>query len=206
MRKTRLLFEDALSESQLFSGTETNHLLWSFKTFKRGEIISETQNGIACVGLIISGAVDVTSPYEGSVSVAKKGAEFGICNIFVKEQMPTVMKARVVSTVAFMPKESFADLLARDSALMYRYVRLCNQKMIYLAEKLQLMSVANSETRLWLWLLQKNENGVVAPNLPKDELAKQLCMSRASLFRAISKLEAKGKIELAGSTFIIKEI
>lgn len=198
------LLERAFLISELFKGfSPSRH--WVIKSFKRGEIVSEVQQGIGCVGLVISGSIEVANSYDGSVSIAKPGSEFGICNIFVSEKMPTTLKARVSCKVAFIPKETFAEMLAKDNAMMYRYVRLCNEKMVYLAQRLQLMSINGTEKRLWLWLLQRSEGGVVAPSIPKDELAKQLGMSRASLFRAIAKLENEGKISLAGNSFIINK-
>ena len=61
--------------------------------------------------------------------------------------MPTVLTAKTACLVAYIPKERFAGRLSSDSVLMYRYVRLCNEKMIYLADKLRLMSIPGCEAR-----------------------------------------------------------
>ncbi len=201
----RQLVENVLKESELFAGADISSCMGQMvKTFKRGEEISEVQNGFDCVGVILSGSASVSSHGGGSVSISRSGAEFGICNIFVSESMPTTLKARVQTKVLFIPKDEFARLLASDSSLMYRYIKLCNEKMVYLAKRLRLISVSGSVSRLAVWL-DMNCDGAQAKIISKDEWARQLCLSRASLFRAISKLEDDGIITALTDKIIIKD-
>ena len=194
----------ALSYSELFRGVDPSAIRGSFiLEFKRGDPVSEVQNGVECVGVIISGGIAVESGEGSSVSVMKRGGEFGICNIFVRENMPTKLKARVGSRVLFIPKEEFARLLGVDSGLMYRYVRLCNEKMLYLAERLRLISIPDCTERLLYYLSAKAVDGRLKLNVPKDELARQLGISRSSLFRAMNRLEAEGKIAVNQSVIAI---
>lgn len=202
----RQLIENVLNESELFAGTDISSCMGQMvKTFKRGEEISEVQNGFDCVGVILSGSASVSSHGGGSVSISRSGAEFGICNIFVSESMPTTLKARVQTKVLFIPKDEFARLLASDSSLMYRYIKLCNEKMVYLAKRLRLISVSGSVSRLAVWLDMNSINNE-AKIISKDEWARQLCLSRASLFRAISKLEDDGIITALTDKVIIKDV
>ncbi len=189
----------ALESSELFSGLDPSALRGSFtEDFRRGDPVSENRNGTDCVGVLISGSLGVEANEGSSVSVMKRGGEFGICNVFVRESMPTKIWARVQSKVLFIPKEEFARLLAEDAGLMYRYVRLCNEKMIYLARRLRLISISDCTERLLYYLSTAAENGAVLLRIPKDELARQLGISRSSLFRALSSLEAAGKISVSG--------
>ena len=189
---------EALGCSELFRGISPSALKSSFiLSFRRGEAVSETQNGIDCVGVVISGSLTVSAGAGSSVSVMKKGGEFGICNIFVREKMPTDLRARVRAEVLFMPKEDFARLLAADSGLMYRYVRLCNEKMLYLAERLSLLSATDCTERLWLYLKMTAEDGSVNLAASKDEIARRIGISRSSLFRAIKSLTDSGRIAVS---------
>lgn len=203
------LLQRALNHSSLFEGvsaTTTGFLSkWQIKDFRRGDIISELQNGIDCVGLMLRGSAEVSPRCESAVSVLTSGCEFGICNIFVRREMPTVITAKTHCKAAFIPKDEFARLLERDSVLMYRYIRLCNQKMIYLADKLRLMSISGCDARLAYWLKTNQSGGTVRIRCSKDELARQLGMSRASLFRAIAALEKDGIICIMGETIVIND-
>ncbi len=198
----REMLKKALEISSLFEGLgfEEN---WFFRDFKREDIISEEQNGVACIGLILRGSAKVAPGEQGAVSTIGRGAEFGICNIFVREDMPTRLTARTALKAAFLPKDVFAGLLGENRVLMYRYIRLCNQKMLYLAGKLRLMSISDSTERFAFWLMHNGHNGAVTLSFSKDELARRLGLSRASLFRAISKLENEGIISSIGNKIIV---
>lgn len=192
------LISATFASSELFSGVDPSVVRGGFlMTFRRGEIVSETQNGIDCVGVVASGSLSVEAHEGSSVSVMRRGGEFGICNIFVSEKMPTKLSARVISKVLFIPKEEFARLLGADIGLMYRYVRLCNEKMLYLAERLRLISIPDCAERLMHYLKTKEENGYVRLFVSKDELARQLGVSRSSLFRALNSLSADGRISVS---------
>ena len=197
--------KNAFQSSELFRGLDPSLVRRGFVlSFRRSDEVSETQNGIECVGVILSGSLTVEAAEGSSVSVMKRGGEFGICNIFVRESMPTKLRARVASRILFIPKEEFARLLGADSGLMYRYVKLCNEKMLYLADRLRLVSIPDCTERLLCYLNSKAQDGCVRLGLPKDELARQLGISRASLFRAFNSLEAAGKISVdtGGSIYL----
>ncbi len=198
----REMLKRALEISSLFEGLcfEEN---WFFRDFKREDVISEEQNGVGCIGLILRGSASVAPGEQGAVSTIGRGAEFGICNIFVREDMPTRLTAKTALKAAFLPKDVFAGLLGENRVLMYRYIRLCNQKMLYLAGKLRLMSISDSTERFAFWLMHSGSGGEVALSFSKDELARRLGLSRASLFRAISKLENEGIISSIGNKIIV---
>lgn len=204
--KESCALRSALQSSVLFNGLDPSEIRGGFVlSFKRGETVSETQNGTDCVGVIISGSLTVEANEGSSVSVMKRGGEFGICNIFVNDPMPTNLRARVAAEVLFIPKSEFARLLGADAGLMYRYVRLCNEKMLYLAERLRLISISDSTERLYYYLKSEAENGTVSLKISKDELARQLGISRSSLFRALTYLEGLGKITVGANQIVLNE-
>lgn len=202
--ETQADISNAFAASDLFRGTDPSSVRGGFVlSFRRGQEISETQRGIECLGVVISGCLGVEASEGGSVSVTRRGGEFGICNIFVREKMPTRLWARTQSRVLFIPKDEFARLLGADPALMYRYVKLCNEKMIYLADRLRLISVSDHTERLYRYILTRAENGVAEIGIPKDELARQLRISRSSLFRALKSLEEDGRISVSANTVTV---
>ena len=111
----RELVLSALKESELFAGADISSCKGKMvKTFKRGEEISEVQNGFDCVGVILSGSASVSSSGGGAVSISRTGTEFGICNIFVSESMPTTLKARVLTKVLFIPLSPISAVIFDD--------------------------------------------------------------------------------------------
>ena len=66
------------------------------------------------------------------------------------------------------------------------------------------MSIPGCEARLAYWLSKTSAGrSRIKINLRKDELARWLGMSRASLFRAITGLERKGVIKSFGDIITI---
>ena len=54
-----------------------------------------------------------------------------------------------------------------------------------------------------MWLSNNSEDGTVSKKISKDELARQLGISRASLFRTISELEDDKIIALGTNGIVI---
>lgn len=193
-----------LALSEIFAGVNVSDVNGYFvKSFKRGDEIGEVQNGVDCVGVILKGSATVGSAQGKNVSVARPGSEFGICNIFVAEKMPTTLTARVAAEVLFLPKDEFAKMLASDTSLLYRYIRVCNEKMVYLASQLALVSVPTCKGRLAMWIQRNAEDNAVSKKISKDELARQLGISRASLFRTLAELEKDNVISVGSDNIVI---
>lgn len=188
--------QTAFSYSEIFRGIEPKNIIGGFGAeFERGAEINEFQNGIECAGVVVSGAISVHGGDQTSFSVLKRGGEFGICNIFVHEKMPARLTARTNVSVFFTPKEEFARLLGEDGAMMYRYVKLCNEKMMFLAEKVRILSIADCTERLYSYLKsQADEKGRISLISGRDDLAKKLGFSRSSLYRALSALKEDGRV------------
>lgn len=179
--------------------------------YKRGDVISDFINQKPCVGIIAKGKADVyTSEEELSqpnVSTQETGSIFGICNVYLPHDMPTRLVCKVACEVVFIPKDSFKNLVEEDEVFRKRYLTLCNQKIIYLAQKIELMGIAQSRVRIEYYLLTNmdNENKVVLKT-SKEQFAKFLSLSRATLFRILSKMEQEGAIQITGNEIKILHI
>ncbi|MGN0478605.1 MAG: Crp/Fnr family transcriptional regulator [Hominenteromicrobium sp.] len=186
--------------STLFGPTDITHSDAFFRVFRRGETISAVQDGISCVGVLAFGEADVytlgtAETARQNVSTLHAGSEFGICNVFLSRDMPTCLHCKVRTGVAFLPKTRFIALLESDSALLRRYLELCNRKILYLADKVELMGIPGCRARVAAYLLRRaDETGLAETEVSKEQLAKYLSVSRASLFRALSDLTAQGLI------------
>lgn len=192
---------DAFRMSALFRGADAAESGAFLREFHRGETISAVQDGVPCVGVLAFGEADVytlgASPgTRQNVSTLHAGSEFGICNVFLARDMPTYLHCKVRTGVAFLPKAQFLVLLEQDRALLNRYLELCNRKILYLADKVELMGIPGCTPRVAAYLLRRtDENGHAEVEVSKEQLAKYLSVSRASLFRAIGDLTAQGLIE-----------
>lgn len=206
-----LPLQEAFEKSALFAGMDAAGSGAFLREFHRGETISAVQDGAPCVGVLAFGEADVytrgASPgVRQNVSTLHAGSEFGICNVFLEREMPTYLHCKVRTGVAFLPTARFIALLEQDSALLRRYLALCNRKILYLADKVELMGIPTCGARLAAYLLrQADETGFAEIDVSKEQLAKYLSVSRASLFRALGTLTAQGLIVPEGAGYRITD-
>ena len=158
------------------------------------------------VGVLDADITGPSIPTAFGVHEHATGSEFGICNVFLEREMPTYLHCKVRTGVAFLPTARFIALLERDSALLRRYLALCNRKILYLADKVELMGIPTCGARLAAYLLrQADETGFAEIDVSKEQLAKYLSVSRASLFRALGALTAQGLIVPEGAGYRITD-
>ena len=183
----------------LFEGIDPGCFHPVYHRCKRGEKISDTFEGRQYVGIIGSGEADVYTLADmlsqPSVSTQKAGCIFGICNLYTAQHMPTKLVCRVGCEIVFLPKEELKDMIRRNEILQERYLKLCNQKIVYLTQKIELMGITQSRVRLAFYLLQNmDDRQTVHLGMSKEQFAKFLNISRASLFRGLAEFEEKGYI------------
>lgn len=206
--------EDILRLNQLFTDVDLSGVNLFVKDFKRRDEISELQEKTYCIGVIGSGEADVyaLSRHEevctGSVNVSTQheGSIFGICNVYCPTPMPTKLICKVKCRVAFMSKADFRKLLGRDERLLERYLTLCNKKIMYLAYKIELMGMSGCSSKLAFYLLHNAVDGRVALDVSKEQFAKFLNVSRASLFRTLTEFQDKKLIEDRGGEILILDM
>ena len=147
---------------------------------------------------VCTGSVNVSTQHEGSI--------FGICNVYCPTPMPTKLICKVKCRVAFMSKADFRKLLGRDERLLERYLTLCNKKIMYLAYKIELMGMSGCSSKLAFYLLHNAVDGRVALDVSKEQFAKFLNVSRASLFRTLTEFQDKKLIEDRGGEILILDM
>ena len=199
--------EEILRLNPLFAEVDLSGIDLFVKEFKRRDEISELQEKTYCIGVIGSGEADVyaLSRHEeactGSVNVSTQheGNIFGICNVYCPTPMPTKLICKVKCRVAFMSKADFRKLLSRDARLLERYLTLCNKK-------IELMGMSGCSSKLAFYLLHNAVDGRVVLDVSKEQFAKFLNVSRASLFRTLTEFQDKKLIEDRGGEILILDM
>lgn len=191
---------EAVEASSFLNGSGLEPESIAVKNCRRGQIISDRQRGQAILGLIAKGNVDVYSiamdGREILLSQLSQGDCFGIVNLFTDTELPTVLKCRSDTTLLVIPKARLQEAMAENRELALRYAGLCNRKMQFLIRKIEFLTMQSGRKKLIQYLLTQPEKTGTAVRLwgSKDELASLLGISRASLFRELSKLQESGLI------------
>ncbi len=200
-----------LSTSYLFKGIALDPHTVSTKYFHSGQIIHDAIDGIHFVGLILSGTVDVYSvALDGTdiqLSSLSKGDCFGICNLFVPNDVDTVMRCRTAVTLLSIPKAVLTKCLVQDTDFALRYASFCNEKIQFLLKRIEFLTMQSCRVKVIEYLLANRDaaNKVRCEN-SKEMLAKQLGISRAALFRELSFLKQQTIITQDKNHILIEDI
>lgn len=161
---------------------------------EREAVIYAPHTFYRCLAVLLCGAVEV-SKEELLVSVLAPGDLFGAAALFNdREDYATTLTARSPCRILFFPQELVGELLARESLLSRNYIRYLSGRIRFLTEKLDGLLAGSAERKLSQYLLS-HPDGV---SCPATSLARQLGVSRASLYRAFDALTERGAIRRAG--------
>ena len=149
------------------------------------------------LGVVLAGKLQILSAdAERSVvlrSVAK-GHVFGAASLFLESRAPVSrLLAQSECTLFFLERTAVRELLAADTAFMDTYLRFLAERVHFLNGKIRCFTAGSTERRLALWLAEQAE-GTPFPVSSLTTLADTLDIGRASLYRALDKLEAEGLI------------
>ena len=179
----------ALLENTLQS--EHAHLL----SLASGEIPPPHCNEM--LGVVLSGKLLILSADTTRSVVLRsveKGEIFGAASLFSAARTPlSRLKAKSAAQLLFLDRAAVHDLLCADPEFMDAYLRLLADRIEFLNGKIRSFTAGSAERRLALWLNEHAENDFVRDtNLAV--LADVLDIGRASLYRALDKLEGEGLI------------
>ena len=176
------------------------------KSFAVGKLLLP-ENTEPQAGLILSGKASVTTPDAGrSVLLRYLGAGdlFGIANLFSKD--PFVSQIRATKpTKCFLLSESGVKRLLRESeAFREHYIAFLGNRIRFLNRKIGYLTAGTAERRLALYLSSLGAGKVRLP-ISISDLSELLDIGRASLYRALDRLEADGYLTRSGKEWTLPD-
>ena len=197
------VLREMLACSPLLAGISLPPERAAARDFSPGQILSDRPGGVPSVGLVLSGGVAVYSvALDGKdvqLSALGRGECFGVCNLLADAELETVLRCTAPTRVLYIPKDALLDCMSRDPALALRYAALCNRKLQFLLRRIELLTMQSCRGRVIAYLLERQDQaGTVALTGSREDLARQLGVSRAALFRELSALQGAGAIRAEG--------
>jgi CRP/FNR family transcriptional regulator, dissimilatory nitrate respiration regulator len=172
----------------------------------RGEQICSPESYEKGLFFVLSGQVMVTKG-EGNllVSVLFPGDLFGAASLFNEEEnYVAILTAQRETEILTFSEKSVQKLLDTREDFRRAYVRYLSGRIRFLSDKVDALIKGTGEKKLSAWLLQHmEEDGRVAVASSMTELASQLNIGRASLYRELQKLEERGILERKGRKIMI---
>lgn len=174
--------------------------------FKSGQLVSDHPRGIAAIGHIVSGRVDVFSvALDGRVvllNTLSVGDCFGICNLLDRSELDTVLRCAADSEILFVPKSLLLDEALRNAGFATRLAALYSAKIQFLLHRIGLLTMQSCRARLIAFLLNEaDDSGNICFRGSREELASHLGASRAALFRELAALQKAGLIRVTSKGF-----
>lgn len=201
--------EEVLEKFPLFCGCHFPTEEMILKNCRKGQFISDKVHGLEMLGFVLEGYIDVYSVafdgHEVLLTGLASGDCFGLVNLLVKNEFPTVLKCRKKTKILLLPKQVVVKLLETDAAFALRYAGFCGKKLQFLLKRIELLTMQSGRNKVIQYLLmRKDHRGLVQLECTKEQLAAILGISRASLFRELAALQEQGLIvpEKAGAFWL----
>lgn len=178
-----------------------------------GEILISPDNdeSAAAIRIIYSGRASVYSAdtvHSVLLQRLGRGSVYGVAALFSSAPPPTRIIADLPCSVLTLSRREVRELLTRDPDFLVAYLEFLSGRIIFLNEKITCITSGSAERRLAIHLLTITEDGDRGCDIDTDsgtstiqlgvnytELARQLDIGRASLYRAMDALEAAGAIK-----------
>ena len=161
------------------------------------------------LGVVLAGKLQILSAdAERSVVLRSitKGHIFGAASLFLENRAPVSrLLAQGDCSLLFLERDAVRELLLTAPAFMDAYLRFLAERVHFLNGKIRCFTAGSTERRLALWLAEQPE-GAPFPVSSLTTLADTLDIGRASLYRALDKLEAEGLIARNGREMTVPSI
>lgn len=158
--------------------------------YEKNQVIYEKEQYYKSLGVILSGRVRAEKESRLYLSTLEAGQCFGAAAMFHEEDgYINRLIALSPCQVFYIPEDVLRWIMRRDYKVAENYISYLSRRLLFLNEKLEILTAGSAEKRLARYLLM---NGDISCSM--TELSNQLNLGRASLYRAIEALEGKGLI------------
>ncbi len=158
--------------------------------------------------IILRGSADVSRVSEDGLmhmSTLHRNDLYGAASLFGGD-MGYVIDIRCNERVRAMliTEDEVLSLLSENQTVLKNYLRYLNGRIRFLNKRLDAFSKNTVAAKLLTFFVAEARDGVcTVSNYTK--LSEMLCLSRATLYRALETLETSGKIRREGKTIILSE-
>ncbi|MBQ9098885.1 MAG: Crp/Fnr family transcriptional regulator [Clostridia bacterium] len=153
------------------------------------------------LGILLDGKAEIQSADSGRNVILRTlcaPGVFGAAALFCREDAPlSRIEAKSPCLVLYLTTEDVRILLSRDEPFRDAYLTFLAERVRFLNRKILCFTAGSAERRLALWLISEESNNITLP-ASLTALADTLDIGRASLYRAMDRLEEEGLIRRCG--------
>ena len=176
--------------------------------YEAGEYLFKKSDTNDRLGIILRGSADVTRQSDDGrmhMSTLKKNDLFGAASLFSRDTMyVTDICCNERTRVLFISEKEMLDLLSENRAVLRNYLGYLNGRIRFLNKRLDAFSKNSVAARIQSYFASEAKNNVFCVK-SFTKLSESLCISRATLYRALDTLEEEHKIRRNGKEIILLE-
>ena len=201
-----------LSQTPLFAGLdgEIVHRAAQFaivRAFAPGETAFTEGGDTPGLGILLEGRAQVYKAAGGArvlMSVLEPPAMIGASCLFMNDA-PAVTEVLAVkpSKLAVLDEDALRLLMRESFELAENYMRYLSGRIRFLTGRIESIGSPGAAEKLMNYLTLGAQNGKLTLTMGYTALADALCISRATLYRALDALEAEGRLKRDGKTLTI---
>lgn len=181
---------------------------FSIEQYSPDEIMHNSSNNER-IGIILKGKANIRSGEDGVI--IKKlipGDTYGAASLFDKPTYLTQVNASTNCLVATFNRDFVEKCIAFDSVVAKNYIAFLAKRISFLNTKINSYTAKNAENKVYSYLSQlpRNEDNSIDLKVSLSTLAKMIGIGRASLYRALEKLESDGIITKFDKKIYLNEV
>ncbi|MDO4853024.1 MAG: Crp/Fnr family transcriptional regulator [Clostridia bacterium] len=204
-----------LLRSPLFCGCEKESITdWLSReklhpiSFRSGEYLMRRDSDRHMLGILLRGSAAVERKLpDGQMHMSRliESDLFGAASIFCPQQEYVVdIRCLTDCKALFLTEEELLGWMQENPVLLKNYLCYLNSRIRFLNQRLDALSKSTVPSKLMTFFVNASKDGVYAVK-SYTELANTLCLSRATLYRALDSLAGEGKILREGKKIILLE-
>ena len=182
---------------------------YKISTYKKNEIIKNEGDICNSIGIILNGTIKISNylinDSEFIISNLKESDMFGENLMFSKNNFyPGYIYASTNTTIIFINKESFIELLSINNEFKIYYLEYISNKFIELQTRIKILSQPSIKEMFLFYIKLHSKDGKCFIK-SITEVSNYLNVPRPSLSRIISQLQNDSIIEIDNKYYEIKK-
>ncbi len=161
-----------------------------FISYEAGEIILSRRESQRALVLLLSGRASASKHAAGRdviIRMFQEGDLFGIASLFGGEDTyVSEICAEEKTVVVTIPQAIISEIFRKNPDAALAYIELLSGKIRYLNAKLDSFTAPSAYAKLCLYLLENGDT-----DIPIQQLAQRLGISRMTLYRSLVTLEER---------------
>lgn len=172
--------------------------------FQKGQPIYTQESYRSSIGFLLSGTAVVQKNGHLVLRTLRQGDCFGAAALFhPSKSYVSQITAKTDTCILFLSDGLLLELFELDSRTAVNYIAFLSQRIHFLNDKIDSFAAPSVQLSLQAYLRSNLRDGAVWVDSGYSQLARQLNMGRASLYRSLDALEEQGIIRRENRQILI---